>query len=149
MDLGANYLGQTIATLGASGLREVLFELVPRKVSVEASEARGIIEEMRAFYAFSKRELGLEQADSCLRVLGGNAVKRLEAALSDRSKFGMAKSLFMAGADAGFDVQSKEGIDAWMQSIQGKPLPASIPFPAVEAKKDKRKTAQKARKKNR
>ncbi len=162
MDLAADYLGQTIGTLGASDLREVLFELVPRKVSVGASEAHWIVEEIRAFYAFLKREFGFEQADSCLRVLGGNAVKKLEAGLSDRSNFGMAKSLFMAGADAGFDMQSREGIEAWMESVRGKPLPSPIPFPSMgaprqsskkaakaKAKKDKRKATRKARKRTR
>jgi hypothetical protein len=76
---------------------------------------------MRAFYSFLKREFGLKQADSCLQVLGSNAVRKLEAALSDSSNFGMAKSLFMAGADAGFDMQSKEGIESWMQSIRASP----------------------------
>jgi hypothetical protein len=160
MDLAASYLGQTIATLQASDLREVLFELFPRKVSIEASRARWIVEEMRALYTFLKREFGLPQADSCLRVLGGDAVGKLEAALSDSSNFGMAKSLFMAGSDAGFDMQSPEGIEAWMESIRGKPLPASVAVPdlgasqpssrkAAKAKKDKRKAARKARRKNR
>ena len=93
-------------------------------------------------------------------MLGVNAVKKLEGALSDSSNFGMAKSLFMAGADAGFDMQSKDGLEAWMQSIQGKPLPSSISIPGLDApqpssqktakaKKDKRKAARKARKRNR
>jgi hypothetical protein len=158
MDLAAGYFGHTIATLEATDLGELLFGLVPRKVSIEASEAPAVVGELRAFYSFLKRELGLRQADSCLRVLGSNAVKKLEAALSDGSNFGIAKSLLMAGADAGFDMQSKEGIEAWMQSIQGKPLPPSIPLPglqrptpnkATKAKKDKRKAARKARKRNR
>jgi hypothetical protein len=161
MDFGANYFGHTIATLGASELREVLFELIPRKVSIEAAEARSIIEETRAFYTFLKRELGLRHADACLRVLGDSAVEKLEAALSDSSNFGMAKSLFMAGAEAGFDMQSKDGLAAWMESIQGKTLPPSIPLPglpqpsskkatkATKAQKNKRKAARKARKKNR
>jgi hypothetical protein len=85
MELALDYLGRTVSTLGAPGLREVLFELFPRKVSVSASEAPAIVRELRAFYAFSKRELGLEHADACLKLLGGNAVKRLEAALSDSS----------------------------------------------------------------
>ena len=92
-------------------------------------------------------------------MLGGNAVKKLEAALSDSRNFGMAKSMVMAGANAGFDMQSKDGIEAWMQAVQGKPLPSSIPFPAFGAPqpsskratktKNKRKAARKARKKNR
>ena len=164
MDYAALYMSATIATLDASELSEVLFKIIPRKVSVEASEARAIVEENRALYTFLKREFGLEQADACLRVLGGSAVEKLEAALSDTSNFGMAKSLFMAGGEAGFDMQSQEGIDAWMQSIQGKPLPPSISLPGVDAPrasskkaakkaakvdKDKRKAARKARKKNR
>jgi hypothetical protein len=160
MDLAAGYLGHTIATLGASGLREVLFELIPRKVSIEASAGRGIIEETRALYTFLKREFGLQQADACLRVLGDNAVKKLEAALSDSRNFGMAKSLVMAGANAGFDMESKEGIQAWMQSVEGKPLPSSVLLPglgapqplpkkAAKAKKNKRTAARDARKKNR
>ena len=160
MDFAADYFGATVTTLGPSELREIIFEIIPRKVSIEASEARWIIEESRAFYRFLKREYKLKQADSCLRVLGGTAVKKLEAALSDSSNFGMAKSLFMAGADAGFDMQSKEGIEAWMQSVQGKPLPPSVRLPsfgapppsakkAAKTKKNKRKATRKARKKSR
>jgi hypothetical protein len=158
MDLGVSYFGHTIATLGVTDLREVLFEFIPRNVSIEASEARGTVEEMRAFYTFLKREFGLKQADGCLRLLGSNAVEKLEAALSDSSNFGIAKSMFMAGADAGFDMYSKDGIAAWMEATQGKPLPPSIPLPglpqpaskkAIKLKKAKRKAARKARKKNR
>lgn len=160
MDFASNYFGQTIATLGSSELRDIIFDIIPRKVSIDASEARWIIEENRAFYGFLRREYKLKQADACLKVLGGAAIKKLEAALSDSSNFGMAKSLLMVGADAGFDMQSKEDIEAWMQSVQGKPLPPSVrldsfdaPPPstkkAAKAKKNKRKAARKARKRNR
>jgi hypothetical protein len=161
MDFAADYFNATIATLGPRELREIVFDIIPRKVSIEASAASWIIEESRAFYAFLKREFALEQADACLRVLGGDAVKKLEAALSDTSKFGMAKSLFMGGREAGFDMESKEGIEAWMRVMQSQPLPASVLLPwlgtparapgkaAARAKKNARKAARKARKKNR
>ena len=160
MEFAANYFGATIATLGPPELREIIFELIPRKVSIEASEARWIIEESRAFYGFLKREYGLEQADSCLRVLGGNAVKKLEATLSDSSNFGMAKSLIMAGREAGFEMDTREGIESWVRSVQGMPSPAALLPPshdvppisskkAAKAKKDKRKAERKARKRNR
>lgn len=160
MDLAANYFGATIATLDAPQLRELIFDWIPRKASIPASEASGIIEETRAFYAFLERELGLEQAPACLEVLDGGAVARLEAALSDPSKFGMAKSLFMGGRDASFDMDSKEGIEAWMRAMSGQ-LPASLPLPpfgaprqelsraAARAKKNQRKAARNARRKNR
>jgi hypothetical protein len=161
MDFAADYFGATIATLGTRELREIIFEIIPRKVSVDASKARWIIEDNRAFYAFLKREYGLPQADACLRVFEGDAVTRLEAALSNGSNFGMAKSLFMAGREAGFDMESKEGIEAWMRAMQGKPLPSSVQLPpfsagarpvdpaAARAKKNQRKAARKARERKR
>lgn len=155
MEYAANYCGVTIATLRAPALREVVFEIIPRKVCMEPSEARSLIEQARAFYAFLKRETGLKQADECLRVLAGDAVERLEAALADPRHFGMAKSLIMQGRDAGFDVNTKEGLNAWMQVAQEQPLPLAFPLPAPgqvrvsaasDKKKKKRKMARKARK---
>jgi len=160
MDFAASYFGATVATLRPPDLREIVFEIIPRKVMIEASEASAIIAEARAFYMFLKREFGLKQADGCLRVLDGDATKKLEAALTDSSKFGMAKSLFAGGREAGFDMSSKEGIEAWMRAMEGRPLPDSFPLSpfalppsaprgATRAKKDKRKAVRKARKKNR
>lgn len=159
MDLAANYFNATIATLTPGDLGELVFELIPRKVSIDASEASGIIAGSRAFYAFLKREFGLAQAEACLRVLGGGAVRRLEAALSDTSKFGMAKSFLMGGREAGFDMQSQEGIEAWGRDMQSRPFSGLLPpsssrarpqhAAAARAKKNARKTARKARKKNR
>ena len=121
MDLAASHLGVTIASVGAPELREFLFELVPRKVSVAASAAGEIVAECRAFFAFLKRELSLRESDACLRLLGTGpgTAKKLEVALSDPRHFGMAKSMMMAGADAGFDMSSKEGVEAWMREYPG------------------------------
>jgi hypothetical protein len=161
MDLAADYLGCTIAGLDANGLREILFEILPRKVSIEPGAAPAIVSELRAFYEFLKRAHEFDGADGCLRVLRGGATAKLQAALSDSSRFGMAKSMLMAGREAGFDMRTQEGLDAWMLSMQGKPLPASVrtrlpgfspaaPAKAAKAKKkNKRKSARAARKKSR
>ena len=159
MDFAADYFGVTIASLGPNELREIVFEIIPRKVSVDPSEATSIIEEARALFAFLKRTCGLRQADACLRVLGGDAAKRLEAALSDPRNFGMAKSMLMGAQEAGYDVHTKEGLSAWMREVQGRPVPPGIMLgegptiradpQAATAKKKKRKAERKARKKNR
>jgi hypothetical protein len=160
MDYAGGYLGVTIASLEPAGLREIVFQIIPRKVSTEASSAGGIIGELRAFYAFLKREGGLAQADACLRVLGGNADKKLEAALSDPRNFGLAKSMFMRGLNEGFDVRSPEGLDEWMRNLQlqslademgmGSALSPRSPTDKAssQARKQKRKAARKSRKKN-
>jgi hypothetical protein len=160
MQYAADYIGASIATLEPKDLREVLFEIIPRKVSVNPSSASSIIEDCRAFYRFLKHHFGLALAEDCLRVLGPSAGKKLEQALADPRNFGMAKSLLMAGEKAGFDIHSKEGIEAWMREVQGKPLPPSarLPFEGMapriassldRKKKNQRKAARKARKKNR
>lgn len=157
MEFAAAYFGATIATLRPSELREIIFQVIPRKVSIGAPEARWIIEENRAFYTFLKREFGLKRADACLRVLGGDAIGKLEAALSERNNFGLAKSLVMAGREAGFDMDTPEGIEAWMQAVQGMPLPPSVRLPPVDstapgaagaathAKKTRRKTRKRTK----
>lgn len=159
LDYAASYFNATIATLDAHELREIVFGIIPRKVSIDAAAASGIIAELRAFYSFLKREFALKQADACLRELGSDAVKKLSAALSDKRNFGVAKSLFMAGAEAGFDMRSQKGIDAWMRQASSMP-PDSLPLPfgiparpasraEASAKKKQRKEAKKARRKNR
>jgi hypothetical protein len=158
LDFAADHFGATLATLGARELKAIVFEIVPQKVNLEPAQAPAIIEEFRALYAFLKREAKLSQADACLRVLGRDAVKKLELALSDSSNFGPAKSVIQAGREAGFDMSTQKGVEAWMQAMSGKPLPPSVRLPplgpvsdssAARAKKDKRKATQKARKKNR
>lgn len=159
MDLAAAHLDITIASLRPADLETVLYELFPRNVSVEPSAARDIVVELRAFYAFLHRAHGHSLAAGCLRVLGPDTENRLEAALADASQFDTAKALLAEGRARGFDMSSKEGIEAWMRAIQGKPLPASIRLPGdpvrasparpAAGKKKRNKAARKARKKNR
>lgn len=147
MELAAHHLGHTIATLGAPELRTVLFELIPGDEGLEVSAARPIVEGLRGFYRFSKRALGFEAADACLRVLGGSAVKRLEAKLSERAdEPGLFESLLAAGAEAGFDMESREGVEAWLRTLQGKPLPPSVRLPGPPPASRPKKPAAKAQK---
>lgn len=160
MELSVVYFGETIATLRPAQLRDIVFEIIPRKVSVDPSQARPYIEQYRAFYTFLKRVYDFAAADACLRILGGDAVARLESALADSSRFGMAKSLLMAGREAGFDTSTPEGLEAWLEASQEMPLPPSVNLPVTDtprparsksngAKKEKRKAARRARQKNR
>jgi hypothetical protein len=147
LELARMSFNATIATLSARELREALFVVVPRNVSVDASHAAAIVEALRAFYAFLRREFQLEQADACLRVLGGTAAKRLEAALSDPSKFGAGKAFLRAGREAGFDMSTKAGIDAWMRASNGRLPTESVP--ASTANKTQPKGAKRAMPKGR
>jgi hypothetical protein len=163
MEFGANYFGVTVPRMTSTLLREIVFEIIPRKVTCEPTVASELVDELRAFFAFLKRAHGLRYADACLKVLEGNAVERVKRALSDPRQFGMAKSIMMAGSQAGFDTSTPDGAMAWVREIQGKPLPSSVLLPPLKvprpraqssaearrANKNRRKTERNARKKNR
>ena len=158
MEFAADYFGETIPALTSAHLREIVFEIIPRKLTTDASEGPTIIAELLAFFTFLKREFALAQADACLAVLGGDAAKQLTRALSDPRNFGPAKSIMMAGRGAGFDIDSREGAEAWMREVQGKPLPSFIQLPLLPgpaprrvdtAAESAKKTKRQARKKSR
>ena len=52
MHLGGNYFGKTPATITPGEMHEILFEIFPRKVSADSSEAQVIVAELRAFWEF-------------------------------------------------------------------------------------------------
>lgn len=161
MRVAADQFGITVASLRAAVLREILFDIFPRQVSIEATAAQGIVEECRAFFAFLGRAYGFEQAEACRRVLGDHAAQRLAEELADEGNYGMAKSLLMSGLREGGELDSPEAVEAWLREFEASPLASSFHLPgdgawarpqpkgAARAKKKARKAARKARKKNR
>jgi hypothetical protein len=132
MDFGMNYIGVTPAEMSASHLREILFDLIPRKVSAQAEEAPDIIREFQAFWSFLQREFHLANATACLNILNEKAAQELKRRMSNPANFGMAKSFFMMGTQRGFDMESEEGINQWMRTYNaelaaGTGTPINIP----------------------
>ena len=158
MGFGKDYHGVTVAKMTPGMLEEILFEIFPRKVSCEPEESGAIVSELRAFWTFLKREFALRHADACLAVLDDKAAAELEEELSNPENFGMAKSLFMAGKEAGFDMSSKAGMEGWMNAYNGLAELGRAPeviarttlsAPDKRAKKNKRKAERAGRRKNR
>ncbi len=113
-DFGMNYLSVTPPGITPDDLREILFDLFPRKVSTSADEADEIIRELQAFWTFLQREYHLANAAACLKVLDEKAARELKKGLSNPANFGIAKSFVMMGQERGFDLSSEEGINEWM-----------------------------------
>ena len=61
LDFGIDYLGVTPPQMSPDDVREILFDLIPRKVSASADEAPEIIHELRAFWIFLQREFHLRE----------------------------------------------------------------------------------------
>lgn len=167
MQYAIDYLGVTPHKMSLRDFNEVVFELFPRKVSTEPESAASIVAELRAFWSFLHRQYGLASAVPIAASLTGTAVKRLERELANSANYGMAKSFFMRGMAAGFDMTTQEGMNEFMAAynsslaggaseIEDVPLPPMIgDFPSPLSpkqraeKRKKRKAQRQARKRNR
>jgi hypothetical protein len=157
LEYGRIYEGATVTTMGKRELSRVLLDVFPRKVSCEPSSAPEIVEELRAFWSFVRREFGLPNADECLSVLSEEMSRTLERKLADHRNWGMAKSLVMGGMAAGFDMTTEEGMGGFMRAYNAS-LPAAAPGPApasgqlcplTQAEKNKKKAQRKAQRASR
>jgi len=132
-DMYMHYAGQyfcaTPATITSGESEEILFEIVPRKVSVEAAVAHEIVAELRAFWTFLKRTRSLTHADIILESLTDDSADHLEAELADPNNFGMAKSFFMKGKEAGYDMTNEADLQrfvlAYNASLQAEDMPSA------------------------
>ena len=117
LDLAKNYLSVTPPQMSAGDMHEILFSLIPRKISASAEEAPEIVREFQAFWQFMQRDFQLKNAAECLSVLNDEeAVDELQEEMDDPDNFGIAKSFVMMGMERGFDMQSEEGINEWMKT---------------------------------
>ncbi len=127
--------GVTPATMAASDLEEVVFGLFPRKVITEKGDAAEIIQELRAFWHFLEHTYQLPQAKQLLAHLTPRAIRRLEAELQEPANFGMAKSFVLMGMQAGFDMESSEGMQAWVKAYNATVAPSMAPTDPAREKK--------------
>ena len=130
------YLDSRIELLEPENLAELVFEIVPRKVTCEPSAATEIVEELRALYAFLARTGSPEHAAACAAIVDDDGAVRLERELARPRNFGIAKSIMMGGLNGG---------------TGGVPTatPRATRTPADRSRRNKRKVERKARKKNR
>jgi hypothetical protein len=159
IDFGMNYLSLTPPQMSPADVREILFDLFPRKVSASADEAPDIVRELQAFWQFLQREFHLENAAACLSVLDEKTALELKREMSDPANFGIAKSFMMMGVERGFDMRSEEGIQKWMATYNAEVAAGTglrIPLPGERSENArkfrtrlKRRTAKDNRKKNR
>jgi hypothetical protein len=117
------YPGVTPPTMTVSDLEEVLYDLFPRKVITERGDGAEIIQELRAFWYFLERVYQLPQAKQLLAHLTQQAARRLERELQEPANFGMAKSFVLMGKEAGFDMESPEGMRAWVEAYNATVTP--------------------------
>jgi hypothetical protein len=134
LELGVSHLGVTAKDMSVRDAKEILFDLIPCKISTEPGSARAIVFELRQFWSYVHRQFQLPHAAEIAALCDEAAADALEAELSDETNFGMAKSLVMAGLRAGFDMSTHDGMEefimAFNSSLSHRRQGASIKPPA-------------------
>jgi len=153
MDGARRHLGCSLVATTRDELRHLVFDIVPERESIPASEAEPLLAELRAFYMYLARSHGSTFASHAVAV-GPSHVAALRAAMSDVRRYAPAKAVAMAAMAAGVDPSSREAMSRFMATHQPgvSPLGARAGKPdagAKAAKRNARKAASKARKKNR
>jgi hypothetical protein len=113
-ELARTAFGRTVMSLEAAPLAMLVFEVLPRKVMLEAEDAAPVVADLRLFYAFLERVFALPQARACLEVLGEGAAERLAEAITSGEHFTREKAILLEGTKAGFDMYTPEGIQAYV-----------------------------------
>ncbi len=114
LDFGFNHVGVTLPNMTSSDLEEIVSDYFPRKISLRSpEEAEEAIPELISFWEFLGREFALDAAPSALRYLV-EIQPSFASIMNDSSRFGMAKSLFMQGQAAGFDMTDPHQMNAFI-----------------------------------
>jgi len=157
------YAETTIPKMTAADVGYLLESIFPRKISLSSrEEAEDALPELIAFWEYLKRAYRLQNAPAILTYLRSVHPDDFVRNMFDSSRFGMAKSFFMAGNAAGFDMTDEDELNTFMHlqnaaARTGSPLDFREPSQSsgVRPTKDqakrrrKRKAARVARKKRR
>lgn len=150
LSYGYNYPGATLPEMSVADVDEIVTELFPRKITLAEPEgADDVIPELTAFWEFLKREFHLPQADAVLEWLR-DIEPDFPGIMNDPANFGMAKSMVTMGKAAGFDMSTREGLNAFMLAYNAnlfveRPEAAQTPPPHFDAADRRRHARQRAK----
>jgi hypothetical protein len=113
IDFSYSYEGFTLPKMTEADVELVMGSLLPRKITLRnASDAEDAGSELIAFWSWLKREYDLKNADSIIAYL--DSIKdQFPQWMVDPNRAGMAKSFMMGGMQAGFDMTTQEGLNAF------------------------------------
>lgn len=132
---GYAYEAVTLPKMTKNSVEAIVTKLFPNKVSLlEPNQADSTIPELTAFWQFLQRAYQHPQATQILKFLK-KIQPQFKSIMNDPNNFGMAKSFFMAGTAAGFDLTTEAGLkefqEQYNQKIQQSNSNSSVP-PSLE-----------------
>ncbi len=120
LDYELRYVGAAPAEMEAGDIAETL-DVFAEKVTGRPEDLEEVIPELEAFCDFAQRPFEATQAASWKREIERQAAS-FRRSLRDPGHWGMAKSMMMEGLARGFDLNTEQGINQWMQIFQAEQL---------------------------
>jgi hypothetical protein len=112
---GYAYESVTLPHMTKNSVEAIVTRLFPKKISLlNPDEADTTIPELTAFWQFLQRAYQHPKATQILKFLK-KIQPRFKEMMNNPNNFGIAKSFFMAGAAAGFDMTTEEGLREFQQ----------------------------------
>jgi hypothetical protein len=105
-----------------SAVAETMLSWFPRQVSCRLESARQLPAVMAALlsHVALKRGLGRDPLDQLLNTVAAAEDEFVES-VSDRGRYGPAKSVVMAMLAEGVDIEDRRAVDAWIAAFNGRP----------------------------
>ncbi len=134
IEMGYNYGETTLPQMTKGDVQTLMESTLPRKVTIfDPAEAEDAIPELVAFWRFLQREYNLRSATAIVKYLESLA-PQFSSLMSDPSRGGIAKAFMMMGHQAGFDMTTQEGVQAFQQQYNAS-LKSDTPDLATNALK--------------
>ncbi len=116
----------TLSKMTKANVQEVMEYILPRKLTVlDPSSTDDAIPELVAFWTFLREDYKLRSAGAIVKYLQ-SIQDKFRHWMFDPARGGMAKSFLMEGTNAGYDMTSPEGIEAF-KNIHNQQLQANLP----------------------
>ncbi|QZZ23171.1 hypothetical protein J5X98_13025 [Leptothermofonsia sichuanensis E412] len=115
IELAYLYDGYTLPRMTRGNVQSLMEHTLPRKITIfDPTEAEDAIPELVAFWQFLKREYQLRSAGAIVKYLESLA-PQFPSIMCDPTRGGFAKAFLVMGHQAGFDMTTQEGVQAFQE----------------------------------
>lgn len=136
LDIVIQRVGMQLPYVYADVMRDIFYYIIPAKVVIDPKDVPIMIEELKAFFQFLKREFSLPNADSCLKVLNQkNLIKRITTELNNPANHSPTKNILMEMLDADVDIDDEQQVSTFIEGYNASIAEAMKPPPITEKAK--------------
>lgn len=133
LDIVIRRFGMMLQYVYTEVMRDIFYDAIPASVVIDPQEASHVIEELKAFFQFLKREFSLPNADPCLKVLNQkNLLKRFTEELNNPDNYSPTKTIMMQMLSEGVDITDQGQVMTFIEGYNARITEAMKPPPVTK-----------------